>query len=124
MTCGMMTPPTDISSDGPVLLVTDKAIAKVKEFANGNPGSQGKCLRVYIEGGGCSGFQYGFAFDDKQSDDVVVDAADIQVVVDPMSLPYLRGSTVDFVEAMTGAGFTVNNPNAKSACGCGTSFSV
>jgi|SRR5690554_5220144 len=82
-------------------------------------------LRVFITGGGCSGFQYGFTFDEKQSDDdFKVERNGVALVVDPMSLQYLVGGVVDYEEGLQGARFFVNNPNASTTCGCGASFSV
>ena len=77
-------------------------------------------FRVYVTGGGCSGFQYGFKFDDDQAfDDDVIDFGSFQVLIDSLSYPYLFGSTLDFVEDLSGAKFVINNPNAKTTCGCG-----
>ncbi|AWV43876.1 iron-sulfur cluster insertion protein ErpA [Hafnia alvei] len=82
-------------------------------------------LRVYITGGGCSGFQYGFTFDDKVNDgDMTIEKQGVMLVVDPMSLQYLVGGSVDYTEGLEGSRFIVTNPNAKSTCGCGSSFSV
>ena len=82
-------------------------------------------FRVYVTGGGCSGFQYGFKFDDDQAfDDDVIDFGGFQVLIDSLSYPYLFGSTLDFVEDLSGAKFVINNPNAKTTCGCGESFTV
>ncbi|RDL44373.1 iron-sulfur cluster insertion protein ErpA [Marinomonas piezotolerans] len=82
-------------------------------------------LRVYVTGGGCSGFQYGFAFDEEyQEDDTEVVQEGVKLVVDPLSFQYLVGSEVDYVENLEGARFTVSNPNASSTCGCGASFSI
>ncbi len=82
-------------------------------------------FRVYIIGGGCSGFQYGFAFEEESIDgDVLLEQHGVQIMVDPMSFPYLMGSTVDYLEDLQGARFVVSNPNAKSTCGCGSSFSI
>ncbi len=82
-------------------------------------------LRVYIIGGGCSGFQYGFAFEEEVEDgDFVMDNDGVQLMVDPMSFPYLMGSTVDYKEDLQGSRFVINNPNAKTTCGCGSSFSI
>jgi iron-sulfur cluster assembly accessory protein len=105
------------------LKLTDRAVDKVKDFATKMPEAAGKALRVFIQGGGCSGFQYGFTFDDKRPTDHVVKARDIEVVVDPASASKLQGATVDFVEDFRGAGFSVENPNATHGCGCGKSFS-
>ena len=82
-------------------------------------------FRVYVTGGGCSGFQYGFKFDNDQAfDDDVIDFGNFKVLIDSMSYPYLFGSTLDFVEDLSGAKFVINNPNAKTTCGCGESFTV
>ncbi|MEL0238502.1 MAG: iron-sulfur cluster insertion protein ErpA [Gammaproteobacteria bacterium] len=82
-------------------------------------------FRVYVTGGGCSGFQYGFKFDnDEAFDDDVIDCGNFKVLIDSMSYPYLFGSTLDFVEDLSGAKFVINNPNAKTTCGCGESFTV
>ncbi|MEZ8144379.1 iron-sulfur cluster insertion protein ErpA [Enterovibrio norvegicus FF-33] len=82
-------------------------------------------LRVYITGGGCSGFQYGFTFDEKVNDgDMVIEKCGVTLVVDPMSLQYLIGGEVDYTEGLEGSRFFINNPNATTTCGCGASFSV
>ncbi len=88
----------------------------------GNPNLK---LRVYIQGGGCSGFQYGFSFDEEinEGDEVVVTDG-VTLVVDPMSMQYLEGAEVDYVEGLQGAQFVVRNPNATTTCGCGSSFSI
>jgi len=97
-----------------------KARALVAE--EGNPALK---LRVYIQGGGCSGFQYGFEFDEQQAeDDLVISTDGVSLLVDPLSLHYLMGATVDYVETLSGAQFTIHNPNARSTCGCGSSFTV
>ena len=108
----------------PLLTLTDKAIDKVKYFAQTMPDSVNKPLRVFIQGGGCSGFQYGFTFDEKRDDDMVLEQGGIMVVVDPQSQTYLKNSTVDYVEDFRGAGFSVTNPNSTGGCGCGKSFSA
>jgi len=99
-----------------------RAVEKVKFYASQMPEAAGKALRIFVQGGGCSGFQYGFTFDDMQDGDTVVEAADIKVLVDPVSAQYLAGSTVDYVEDLRGSGFVVDNPNAVHSCGCGQSF--
>ena len=106
-----------------VLSVTDAAVNKVKDFAAKMPDASGKALRVFIQGGGCSGFQYGFTFDDQKPNDYVLKVKDISVVVDKQSSLKLHGATVDWIEDFRGAGFSVENPNATSGCGCGKSFS-
>lgn len=104
--------------------VTENAISKVKGLIEEEGNSDLK-LRVYVTGGGCSGFQYGFSFDDELADDdTQIKKGGIVVVVDPMSYPYLVGSKVDYVEGLQGSKFTVQNPNATSTCGCGESFSI
>ena len=119
--------PTPITVSGeakPLLTLTEKAIEKVKYFAQQMPDSQGKPLRVFVQGGGCSGFQYGFTFDEKKEGDNVMELGGITVVVDPQSVGYLKDSTVDYVEDFRGAGFSVTNPNATGGCGCGKSFNA
>ena len=89
------------------------------------PDSTGKPLRIFVQGGGCSGFQYGFTFDEKKEGDAVIQTGGIEVVVDPQSATYLKDAKVDFVEDMRGAGFSVTNPNATGgSCGCGKSFNA
>ena len=100
------------------------AAAKVRELIaeEGNPALK---LRVYIHGGGCSGFQYGFEFDEQQGeDDMAIVTDDITLLVDPLSLQYLMGAQVDYSESLHGAQFVIRNPNAKTTCGCGSSFTV
>ncbi|MEO5367480.1 MAG: iron-sulfur cluster insertion protein ErpA [Magnetococcus sp. WYHC-3] len=81
-------------------------------------------LRIFVSGGGCSGFQYGFTFDEKQDQgDQLVESGGVKVLVDPISVNYLRGATIDYREDLNGASFVINNPNAGSTCGCGSSFS-
>lgn len=105
-----------------VITVTDKAAAKVKSLRDGSEDTKGKPLRVYVEAGGCSGFQYGMSFDAKGADDVLVSTGGIEVVVDPVSAGYLRGATIDFEDGLQGTGFKIINPNAQRSCGCGKSF--
>ncbi|MCK5480931.1 MAG: iron-sulfur cluster insertion protein ErpA [Gammaproteobacteria bacterium] len=103
---------------------TDAAANKVKCLIEEEKNPNLK-LRLYISGGGCSGFQYGFSFDENVSDgDVTVENGDVALVIDPMSIQYLMGSEVDYVENLEGAQFVVRNPNATTTCGCGSSFSV
>lgn len=103
-----------------MISLTEQAISKVHEFATQMPEAEGKDLRIFIQGVSCSGFAYGFTFDDKRDGDQVVSAGDLQILVDPQSAPYLAGSTVDFVDDERGAGFTVDNPNASGVGGeCG-----
>ena len=103
---------------------TPAAAAKVRELIQ-EEGSDTLALRVYIQGGGCSGFQYGFEFDEEQGEDDLAVATDgVTLLVDPLSLQYLMGASVDYVESLHGAQFTIRNPNAKSTCGCGSSFTT
>jgi len=106
-----------------LLQLTSAAATKVQQFS-ADDAHQGKTFRVYIEGGGCSGFQYGFSFDQCREDDTHVAVEDVEVLVDPQSAMYLRGAVVDWQEGLSGAGFVVRNPNASGSCGCGMSFSV
>ncbi len=104
--------------------VTDAAFKRLAVLLKDEVDKEVK-LRVYITGGGCSGFQYGFTFDSSMTEgDIVIDKGDVAVVVDPMSLQYLVGSTIDFTEGLDGSRFIVSNPNAKTTCGCGSSFSI
>ena len=116
------TPITGPEGSGALLSLTDAAVAKVKYFAGTMPDSQGKPLRIFVQGGGCSGFQYGFTVDDKKEGDAVIETGGIEVVVDPQSAQYLKDAKVDYVEDFRGAGFSVTNPNASGGCGCGKSF--
>jgi len=116
--------PTPITEPTALLQLTDAAIEKVKYFAKSMPDSEGKPLRVFIQGGGCSGFQYGFTFDEKKEGDNVLEQGGVTVVVDQQSAQYLKGATVNYVEDFRGAGFSVENPNATGGCGCGKSFNA
>jgi iron-sulfur cluster assembly accessory protein len=116
--------PTGITEQKPLLSMTDAAVEKVKYFAKTMPDSEGKPLRIFVHGGGCSGFQYGFQFDEKREGDNVIETSGIQVIVDAQSATYLRDSTVDYVEDFRGAGFSVTNPQSTGGCGCGKSFSA
>ncbi len=108
-----------------MLTLTENAIKKIREFRTADAALAGKSLRIFVEGGGCSGFQYGMAFDDsKDGDQVVWATEDVSVLVDPNSSQYLADAEVDYVETLTGSGFSVANPTAKSSCGCGQSFNV
>jgi iron-sulfur cluster insertion protein len=118
-------PPTPITPTGeakPLLLMTDAAIEKVKYFATTMPDSQNKPLRIFVQGGGCSGFQYGFQFDEKRDGDTTWEQGGVSIVVDSQSAMYLKDCTVNYVEDFRGAGFSVENPNATGGCGCGKSF--
>ncbi|MFN3232208.1 MAG: iron-sulfur cluster insertion protein ErpA [Alphaproteobacteria bacterium] len=111
-------------SDTQLVSVSDSAAARIA-FLMGQEGDQDIALRVAVNGGGCSGFQYAFSFDDaRQSDDLVIEKDGAVVLVDSMSQLYLAGAEIDFVEDVIGSSFQIKNPNATSSCGCGTSFSV
>ena len=104
--------------------LSDNAVSKLQHLIEDedNPSLR---FRVYITGGGCSGFQYGFTFDEKVNEgDMTIDKDSVTLVVDPMSLQYLVGGIVDYVDNLEGSRFLVNNPNATTTCGCGASFSV
>ena len=106
------------------LQFSSAAAAKVRELVR-EEGNDALKLRVYIQGGGCSGFQYGFEFDEEQGeDDLAVHTDGVTLLVDPLSLQYLMGAEVDYTESLHGAQFVIRNPNAKTTCGCGSSFSA
>lgn len=106
------------------LVFTQHAAEKVMEMSARQEAS-GAMLRVYIQGGGCSGFQYGFALENEANqDDMVVETDGVKLLVDPMSFQYLMGAEIDYLEDLQGARFTINNPNATTTCGCGSSFGV
>jgi iron-sulfur cluster insertion protein len=106
------------------LVFTTSAASKVAELIR-DEGNPGLMLRVYIQGGGCSGFQYGFTFDeDVQDGDTEVVTDGVKLIVDPMSLQYLMGAEIDYTEGLQGAQFVIRNPNATTTCGCGSSFSA
>jgi iron-sulfur cluster assembly protein len=107
-----------------LITLTEKGAEKVQEFLAGQESPQVAGLRVGVRGGGCSGFQYLLAFDEQRDGDTVVEEHGIRLLVDDASVPYVRGSTIDYVESLQGAGFQVNNPNVIAACGCGSSFRV
>jgi iron-sulfur cluster insertion protein len=106
------------------LAFTQHAAEKVKELSARQDNS-GSMLRVYIQGGGCSGFQYGFALEEQENqDDMVVETEGVKLLVDPMSFQYLMGAEIDYLEDLQGARFVINNPNATTTCGCGSSFGI
>ena len=115
---------TTTIQDKEPLIFTDSAAEKVKKLIEEekNPSLN---LRVFITGGGCSGFQYGFTFDEKfQDGDAEIAKCGVKLLVDPMSIQYLRGAEIDYQEGLEGAQFVIKNPNAKTTCGCGSSFST
>jgi len=122
------TAPAPELSPTQLIIFTPAAVRKVIGFSQTNPDAKGKLLRLYVQGGGCSGFEYGFKFDDRKDGDYVIPQGhgdeSIEVLVDPFSLPFLQSSTVDYYEDFAGSGFKVSNPNASGTCGCGHSFSA
>jgi iron-sulfur cluster assembly protein len=105
--------------------LTDTGAEKVREFLSAQSAvAETAGLRVGVRGGGCSGFQYALAFDEQRDGDSVFEDKGIRLLVDTPSLPYVKGSTIDFVDGLQGAGFKVDNPNVIAACGCGSSFRV
>ena len=121
----LATPPASTTSaQSPCLSVSSAAAAKVAELIadEGNPNLK---LRLYVTGGGCSGFSYGFAFDDRMNDeDTRIDKDGVTVVVDMLSLQYLTGANIDYEDGLEGSRFVIHNPNAQTTCGCGSSFSM
>ena len=106
------------------LLFTDNAANKVKQLIE-EEGNVDLKLRVFVSGGGCSGFQYGFTFDEvANEDDTVLNKNGVQLLIDPMSFQYLAGAEIDYQEGLEGSQFVIRNPNAETTCGCGSSFSV
>lgn len=106
-----------------MVTITDLAEKKIKELMAEEQDVEG--LRIYVRGGGCSGYQYGMAFENKISDDdTVVEKDGVKVILDPQSAPLLNGAEVDYVDSVQGSGFAIKNPQAKTTCGCGSSFST
>ena len=121
---GAAAPAPDYQSLDRPMQFTAAAAAKVRELI-AEEGNADLALRVYIQGGGCSGFQYGFEFDENRAeDDLAIVTEGVTLLVDPLSLQYLMGAEVDYSESLTGAQFAIRNPNARTTCGCGSSFSV
>lgn len=113
-----------VNSSSNPLDFTVAAASKVSELIEEEDNNELK-LRVYVQGGGCSGFQYGFTFDEEQlDDDTAVDTDGVRLLVDPMSFQYLIGAKIDYKDDLDGARFIINNPNATTTCGCGSSFSA
>lgn len=107
-----------------MITITENAGIKVFELLQEET-EKPQALRIFVQGGGCSGFQYGFAFENEiNEDDFVVEQSGTKFVIDAISMQYLEGSTVDYVEDFNGASFSISNPNAQTSCGCGSSFSV
>ena len=115
------------ASAEPVVRLTERAAEHVRGMreSDGTKGLDGgKCLRIYVEAGGCSGMQHSMTFDEKREGDFTADFFGVPVVVDPVSAGYLKGTTVDYSDSLTGGGFKVTIPKAQSACGCGKSFAA
>jgi iron-sulfur cluster assembly accessory protein len=106
-----------------ILMLTPRAAAEVKDILT-KPENAGKNFRVYVEQGGCSGMQYGMVFDEQRDGDFASEQEGVTVLVDAISAQYLRGTVVDFSDALTAGGFKITNPNAKESCGCGKSFNA
>ncbi len=113
----------EIAAQTPVIPLTPGAVAEVRSLLT-LPENAGKHMRYYVEQGGCSGMQYGMVFDEAREGDVVSEQAGVKVLVDTVSVDFLRGMVVDFSDALTGGGFKISNPNAKQSCGCGKSFAA
>jgi iron-sulfur cluster insertion protein len=114
----------DFADAGDSLVISTAVVEKVTELL-AEQGDSDLKLRIYVTGGGCSGFQYGFAFDDTpKDDDLCVERGPVTVLVDAMSMQYLQGAEIDYEDNLDGARFVIRNPNATSTCGCGSSFSV
>ena len=105
-----------------MITVTDSAVKQLQSILADEPEATGKGLRIFVEHGGCAGLQYGMALDARKDGDSVVERGGVQVLVDQESAKYLSGSTIDFTDGLSGAGFRIQNPNAVRSCGCGTSF--
>lgn len=113
------------SDDNVTLVFTDAAATKVKSLIEEEEGHDKMMLRVFISGGGCSGFQYGFSFDENLTEgDMVIEKNGVKLLIDPMSYQYLAGAEIDYTEGLEGSQFVIRNPNATTTCGCGSSFSV
>ena len=119
-----ITPDTPVFTDTPLINVTEAAAGKIRELLN-EEGKTESGLRVFVQGGGCSGFQYGLMIEESGGvGDQLFESNGVKLFVDPVSVSYLKGAEVDFVDTITGGGFTIKNPNASSTCGCGSSFSA
>ena len=105
-----------------MIIVNDSAIKQLQTILAEEPEATGKGLRIFVEHGGCAGLQYGMTLDERKDGDSIVEREGVQVLVDEESAKYLAGSTIDFTDGLSGAGFRIQNPNAVRSCGCGTSF--
>ena len=117
--------PGAVTAGPDVVLLTERAATKIKELQADEPGGDADVLRIAVQGGGCSGFEYALGFDrGPQEGDHELEAFGVRVVVDPFSAPYLQGASIDFLDGLQESGFKIENPNVASACGCGHSFQV
>jgi iron-sulfur cluster assembly protein len=115
----------DVDRQDTLVSLTPTAAEKIRELMAEDPDSQSAVLRVAIQGGGCSGFQYGLGFDaGPVDDDATLEQHGVTIVIDPYSAPYLKGATIDFLSGLEESGFKIDNPNAQASCGCGHSFTV
>jgi iron-sulfur cluster assembly protein len=105
-----------------MIIVTESAVKQLQSLLAGEPDAAGKGLRIFVEHGGCAGLQYGMALDAQKEGDEIIERDGVRFLVDNESATYLAGSTVDFTDGLSGAGFRIKNPNAVRSCGCGTSF--
>lgn len=105
-----------------MVTLTEKAALKVKEIIEAREDKEQLALRLFVKSGGCSGFSYGLALDQPREDDNIIEADGIKILIDPVSAKYVKGSEIDFKEALMGGGFAISNPNAVRTCGCGSSF--
>ena len=121
---GQMSDQVENQTPTAAITLTEAAAAKIAELVGDDPETADQALRVAVRGGGCSGFQYALAFDTRTGEDHVFEDRGVSVIVDKVSMQFVFGSEVDYVEGLTGAGFQVNNPNVVAACGCGSSFQV
>ena len=112
---------SEVITNPNVVTLTANAVEEVRSLLT-KPENAGKHMRFYVEQGGCSGMQYGMVFDESRDGDLIADNAGVTMLVDTISADFLRGTVVDFSDAMTGGGFKISNPNAKQSCGCGKSF--
>ena len=119
-----VSPQADSSAEPGMVTLSDKAAEKVKEIRAEETIEESYALRVKVQGGGCSGFSYDLYFDQSQEGDLPIEVKGVKLICDQMSLMYLMGTEIDYVEGLHGAGFKFNNPNVKSTCGCGSSFSA
>src|SRR6185503_11992671 len=120
LACIKMT--ANVEQQESVVSLTEAAAAQIRSMQADQPDNAGKILRVYVEGGGCSGMQYGMVFDEKRDNDVVAEFFGVPVLVDSVSAGHLQGTVIEYSDALTGGGFKITNPKAKSSCGCGKSF--